>query len=571
MNISYQYLRAFALLTVLSLSAISSLLAQNEIVPNPNAVLLRNVWMVQGQPGDRVGEGVGSVGDINNDSIGDFAWYQRSTHQWTVQLGGETIATTPYQLIDSLGTIPPQPVTGNFFGDGIRAVGFSGFFHVDSSGPRRKLFMRYRVFIVHADTIDTKGGLTFAPDQTWQLGLETTHTTALAADMDQDGDDELIIVVPGTQFDQSVDKRAEIWIFEGGSSFQLDSPSVVLKDTEENFTYFNATIGKLNNDPYPDILIAGDYTDGPPDTDGPPGNRPVRMKFWWGNQNVHNLPTQPERTVQFSDPDYPHISFVRPFLPLFDTDGDSIQEFLLPAADGNWYFYDMSAEGKSSQTRDFTLADADATYQGFNIVYKVGYLNDSLRRYEMIGRTGGVGVGGDAQLVLMSGGKKGANLTYDGYYSASDDGIKSGNVFGVGATIPNCTGSGWDCYATANPSWGGNNEGIVILLEGGAYIPNDDSTLSVEEVATQEHHAAFHIWPNPVIDELHVAWRGDLKNPPSLLVVYDINGREVVSGAVEPWRGEALWKCHDVSAGTYLLIIYDTNGTMIASTTIIKQ
>ena len=326
MNISYQYLRAFALLTVLSLSAISSLLAQNEIVPNPNAVLLRNVWMVQGQPGDRVGEGVGSVGDINNDSIGDFAWYQRSTHQWTVQLGGETIATTPYQLIDSLGTIPPQPVTGNFFGDGIRAVGFSGFFHVDSSGPRRKLFMRYRVFIVHADTIDTKGGLTFAPDQTWQLGLETTHTTALAADMDQDGDDELIIVVPGTQFDQSVDKRAEIWIFEGGSSFQLDSPSVVLKDTEENFTYFNATIGKLNNDPYPDILIAGDYTDGPPDTDGPPGNRPVRMKFWWGNQNVHNLPTQPERTVQFSDPDYPHISFVRPFLPLFDTDGDSVDD-----------------------------------------------------------------------------------------------------------------------------------------------------------------------------------------------------------------------------------------------------
>ena len=295
------------------------------------------------------------------------------------------------------------------------------------------------------------------------------------------------------------------------------------------------------------------------------------MKFWWGKSQLSNLSTNPDYAVEFSDPDYPRISFALPFLPLFDADGDHIAEFMLPGADGAWYTYNMGAVEKNPHNRAFTLADADNRYVGYTGAYKVGYLNDSLRRYEMVGRLGGGSPGGDARLVLLSGGKFGANPTYDSYYSASDDGLQSGNVFAAGATIPNCRGTGWDCYLTGNGSWGSNNQGIVVLLEGGTYIPTDDTTSTVQEISTQEHPAAFHIWPNPVRDELYIAWRGDLKNPPSLLVVYDINGREVVSGAVEAWRGEVLWRCADVSAGTYFLTIYNTNGTMIASTTIIKQ
>ena len=42
---------------------------------------------------------------------------------------------------------------------------------------------------------------------------------------------------------------------------------------EEIFTQFNATIGYLDDNAYPDILTAGNYTD------GEPNNRSVRMNF----------------------------------------------------------------------------------------------------------------------------------------------------------------------------------------------------------------------------------------------------------------------------------------------------
>ena len=541
--------------------------SQNEIVQNPEAVLLRNVWMVQGSPGDRVGAGIGSVGDINGDLIGDFAVLSGRTSRWSLFYGGvgDTIETPAWTFDDAIAQ-PAHPVRGQFWGPSPQESGV-GFMRREQVfiGDRTRYFHRLFVYRNEDGALEDEATLVLDPEETIAERLEYQPVEVYAADLDLDQDDELIVIVSVTLIDQVADKRAEVWIFEGGPDFQLDTPSVVLKDTEENYTNFNATIGNLDGDPYPDLLIAGDYTD------GEPGNRPVRMKLWWGKANLAELSPAPDRSVRFTDPLYPRITFARPFLPLFDTDGDSVQEFLLPGSEGAWYYYDMSAEGKDPRSREFTLEDADGSYRGFNLVYKVGYLNDSLRRYEMIGRTGGGSPGGDARLVLMSGGKKGANLTFDGYYSASDDGLKSGNIFGVDAIVENCTGTGWDCYLTGNPRWGDNDEGIVVLLEGGAYIPNDDTTLSVWTVGTDEHSAALHVWPNPVIDELHIAWRGDLKRLPSLMVVYDDNGREMTSGAVEAWRGEAIWQCSGVSAGTYLLAIYDKNGKLLATTRVVKQ
>ena len=538
--------------------------AQNEIVANDSAKLLRRIWMMRGGVvgGDQVGRGAGSVGDIDRDSLQDFGWYLGATNQWHIHRGGSEISTTPNQILDSLGTIPSHPIVGDFYGNGKPYVGFSGFFRVDTSGPRRKLFMRYRLVPVEGDTLSLHSALTLAPELTWRPNLETTHRNAFAIDLDRDGDDELIIVAAVILFDQEADRHAEIWIFEGGPEFQLDTPTVVLKDTEENYIRFDVSIGNLDGDPYPDILAAGDYN---------PADPVNRLKFWWGHPNLSQLSLNPERTLTLNDSEtYPNVSFAVPFMPLFDSDGDRVQEFMLPGADGDWYYYNMNAPGKDPRTRPLTLADAERSYRGYNKPYKVGYLNDSTRRYEMVGRTGG-DPGGGARMVVLSGGKDGPNPTYDAYYSAAADGLTPGNVFGRGGPIGDATGDGYDDYLAANPEWFNLQQGIVVLLAGGPYIPNDDTTLSVQSVATDEHRAALHIWPNPVSDELHVAWRGDLKRPPGLLRIYDMNGRLIVEGPVNTGRGEAIWKCGSVASGSYLLVVCDRHGTVLAQTTLVKQ
>ena len=73
--------------------------AQNEIVANDSAKLLRRIWMVRGGVvgGDRVGALAGALGDLNQDSLQDFIWGVGSTGIWHVQYGGMPIAETPVQ------------------------------------------------------------------------------------------------------------------------------------------------------------------------------------------------------------------------------------------------------------------------------------------------------------------------------------------------------------------------------------------------------------------------------------------------------------------------------------------
>ncbi|MGE3800671.1 MAG: FG-GAP repeat domain-containing protein [Candidatus Kapaibacterium sp.] len=558
---TFHITRLLPLIGVLLFTSIS-LEAQNEIVQNPDAVLLRKVWMVRGGVvgGDRVGDGAGGVGFINSDSIADFAWYLGASNLWNIHLGGEKPSTTPYQILDSLGTIPSHPIVGDFFGTGEKWVGFSGFFRVDRSGPRTKLFMRYRLLPIKGDTLSLESSMLLAPEVTWRPGLETTHDFAAAIDLDKDGDDELIIVTAVTLIDPTVDRRAEVWIFEGGPNFQLDTPSVVLKDTEENDNSFHTTIGDLDGDKLPDIICSGNYRTAPT----------TRLNIWWGKQALNDLSTEPDRMI---DLDQTLLSEKPSFV---DLDGDHVLDVvgnrLVDVAKGTWEISYFSSKSASAHTRRFDREDAQSIYLTENLFAEgsLGYINDSLRRYETLAlygpsKTGGVGLYG------LSGGKNGPNETVDMIYSASGDGMTSGNIFGVGGPVGDATGNGWSDYLTANPSWFGGDQGIVILLEGGPYIPTDDTTSGVQEVATDEHRAALHIWPNPVVDEMHVAWRGDLKSSPSFLRIYDMAGRLIVEQDVDGWRGEALWKCGAVASGSYLLVVYDHNEHAIAQTNIIKD
>jgi hypothetical protein len=108
-----------------------------------------------------------------------------------------------------------------------------------------------------------------------------------------------------------------------------------------------------------------------------------------------------------------------------------------------------------------------------------------------------------------------------------------------------------------------------LILGGGPDIPRDAS-LGVEAVAGEGYSDAVSIWPNPLGEELHIAWRGDLRRMPRRFVVYDMVGREVARGEAESWRGEALWHCAGVGSGAYVLTVYDEHGSLITSVRLVK-
>jgi hypothetical protein len=261
-----------------------------------------------------------------------------------------------------------------------------------------------------------------------------------------------------------------------------------------------------------------------------------------------------------------------------DIDGDGTADLLGNVGLGNDRYQInvyRSKVGKSARTRSYSIDDADQVFTTTNYYVEgnLGYLNDSLRRYQMVPFYGPDPRGG-ARMLAFSGGPDGLNATYDAYYSAASDGLVEASVFGIGigGPIGDATGDGWDDYITGNPNWYGPlKQGIAILLAGGPYIPNDDPTVSVQHVATSERSDALHLWPNPVRDILHIAWRGDLKRMPARMAVHDISGRVITEGAVQPGRGEALWRCASVAVGTYVLTIYDSRGDVIATERVVKE
>ncbi len=72
-------------------------------------------------------------------------------------------------------------------------------------------------------------------------------------------------------------------------------------------------------------------------------------------------------------------------------------------------------------------------------------------------------------------------------------------------------------------------------------------------------------------DELHIAWRGDLRKMPARFIIHDLVGREIATGTVAPSQSEALWQCAGIAPGIYLLGIYDDAGTLLATHRLLKK
>jgi hypothetical protein len=313
------------------------------------------------------------------------------------------------------------------------------------------------------------------------------------------------------------------------------------------------------------MLMAGIFTGG------------SKLKLFFGDENSPwSWATRPPDRV------IPLIGGQTPLITLMispaDLDGDGSDDLfgrVYTGTQAGSYIY-LSSAGKSARTRSFSLDDADIIFRSRKFQAwgdRLGYLNDSTRRYEML-ELGGVTPSGGDILLAFSGGPQGPDPINDAYYIPADDGLYDGEpVFsGNSTTVPDVTGDGWDDFLGVSSQYGAFvHQGIALILAGGPYIPRDSATLSVRDVAIAGKPAALSLWPNPVHEELNIAWRGDLKRMPARFEVHDMSGRLIASGSVEPWRGSAIWCADGIAAGAYLLTAFDNDNTPIATTTVWKQ
>jgi hypothetical protein len=512
----------------LLLAAASGAHAQriDTIKANPDAKPLRKIWEVTGGEfgGGRVGDGFGSVSDINGDSLEEWAVHYGDAQEWHIFYGSrEELSTTPVIIIDTITGVIAHPIVGDFWGTGHKALAFAQ--------GNRKLQI-YRTDSLRLDTIAAAvlDPSTMTPFTTISL------QEVLAADLDNDGADELVLISRGVGRGSSlIGRYPEVWIYRGGSGFQVDTPTVILRDAENNGGNGGQTIviGRADNDDKLDVITVSPYSDGVSKT-----------KFFFGREGSPWNWSEPDRVVAMGG-----------VMPL-DCDGDGVLDMMTGGEDHRVSLF-LSRSDKDIRIRSFAAHDIDQTLWAstyYCYPTRMGYLSDSSGRFDVLA----ININGTSY--LLSGGPDGPDPYYDAY---------TGELYGRVIPVGDVNGDGWDEVMTGNYTV--NFEaGIALIYAGGPYIPSDPS-LGVRAVAGEEHSNAISIWPNPATTELHIAWRGDLKRMPRRFTIHDLVGTLVAQGEVASWRGEALWQCADAPSGAYVLSIMDYRGELITTVRVIKH
>lgn len=516
---------------VVIIQAVCAHAQPDTITANPKAVAFRQIWAIYGQhENDRVGSGIGGIPDINGDGINEFAVLDESAG-FKIYFGSkEPLTTTPAMVLDVYG---PHPIVGDFWGTGHPAVGgvitdivkFNGKFL-----PTQSIHL-YRT---ETNTIDTTTRFILDAQTTQSL---VTILDAVGADLDGDGADELVVLMFDVRRADSL-YNSELWIYRGGKDFRLNTPTVIVP---VNGRSKSLNVGHWDNDQYVDIAVAAND-----------GNRRL-VKFWFGG---------PESPWDWTTPDRSVLLDV--LVPL-DCDGDGALDVAAPFPNGRVGVF-LSGAGKSVHTRSFAINDVDMTYyrNGFHNPVRLGYLSDSLKRYEMLGIVGGDDTG-SVSLLGLNGGPNGPNHTYDAY-----DASNPFDLSYLSYPLEDVTGDGWNEFMVADAARN-SDAGFATILSGGPYIPRDSLTTGVVDVAIAGRRDAVSLWPLPARDELHIAWRGDLSRMPARFMVHDVLGRLVAQGEVDSWRGEAIWRCADRPVGVYLVSMFDARGVLLATAKIQKE
>jgi hypothetical protein len=509
-----------------------------EVTANPAAQQLRQIWRVTGGEfgGGEVGDGFGSCGDINSDGIEDFAVHYGTALQWRIYYGGkEPLDTTPVRILDSLGAIPSHPVVGDFWGTGHKAVGFP-WGSTESINGNTVYYYELHIYRTDSNRLSEAPVLNLALKQ-MEPPVQSQPVAIEAADLDSDGADELILLFAGITHNMVSTRRPEVWIYRGGPNFQVDTPTVILRDDSTNFGSGSYTLiaGRFDNDPYPDLMARFKQSDGS-----------YKMSFWFGVPgSPWNWSQHPDRTALFGGID----------VAALDCDGDNVIDLAFPGPAESVSLF-LSRSGKNTRNRPITLNDADLVLHkpGYTLPLNLGYLSDSSCRYAMLGLLGpGITLG-------FSGGPTGP----DGLYDAT-----SGALGFTVLPLGDVTGDGWNDLIDGDYT-DNFNSGYAAVYAGGPYIPRDPSS-GVEQIVVAGRSDAISTWPNPLSDQLHIAWRGDLAQMPEHFQVHDLLGRLIADGSLDTWRGESLWQCADAAPGIYLLSIFDHDGHRITTHRLVED
>ncbi len=421
------------------------------------------------------------------------------------------------------------PIYGNFRGDGSLLAGLA-YMPAITSGTVLRLYE------VNQQGLDTASWIELN-SSTHKPGEETRYEDAIPHDLDGDGIDDLVVLVsskmePGWRRD-----RLALWIYKGGSGFQLDSPTVVIEDDEDyvptaGSRSLRMVIGHFDADPYVDLALASVY----------PGN-PYKAKCFFGNPGSPWNWERPGRVLNASQ---------AAGVPFMDVDGDGILDIM--RFDSNRIMVFRSGSGKSIRTRSYLYSDVDQWYYvgGFYpSIYRLGFAADSGRRYELVGVTDS----SYRQLIRLR-----ALPTTDtgmiGQWTCE------GPAYPYVRSIPDFDGDGWDDILSVDP----NDDdlfGTSVAHAGGPYIPHRPDA-AITWLADDVQQNAIALWPNPTRDVLHVAWRGDLVRLPRTIEVYDMKGRLIERQQRPSYTGEISWACDAVAPGAYLVRVLDYRGKQVA-------
>jgi hypothetical protein len=517
------------LLFAFTLAPISAAAQVDSITANPNAVLLRRIWTQRGSAGARVGAQVAALFDMNRDGRSEFGVMSIGDTLWRIYSMDATGATSVLWQ-HRLGA--PEPLFhGDFLGTDEPMLVYPWVRDTNLLG---------RLYYLDIHDVSGKGRVADSARFRWHArsyGVVLLGPTFHVADLDVDGADELIVASLTSVRGSAESRSGEIWIYRGGPGFRVDTPTIVIRDTEYNGGTYDLHVGRVDADSFPDIVVIT-RTGG---------------RIRWGGAEIEKLDRSVDR------------AFVQSGLrvSLLDCDGDTQSDFLWDDASLH-----LSSSGKDPRTRDYSSADVDRRFLGKGTkTVAVGPLNDSAGRYDMFSLNSG---SLDRIELFFSGGHGGPDARYDAYYQASVDGLPYGDPLLDRMPAGDVDGNGWRDHIAGNDDYAGGS--IALILGGGPHIPRDSMPASaIRDLTVDGRRAAITIWPNPTSDIVHVAWRGDLRRTPSSFAVHDMLGQLVAQGDADPMRGEVLWRCEDRAAGTYLISVHDASGAIIATAPIMKR
>jgi hypothetical protein len=530
---------------------------------DPSAVQLRRIWKTppNGPINGWAGHGAGGIGKGPN---GLAAWavhtaFSSDSIQWCVYYGSsDTLSTVPAWRYSSstFGDLPPYPTVGRFWGDGREAVGFPNYEAFDIGGGGSVIHLKYTIFRKDSNNVlESAPAAIVDPNKNSPVEILVQPTEILAADLDGDGADELVLVINTMVGATGISNYPEVWIYRGGPNFSTDAPTLIIRDaqTVHPSSQFYAKIGDIDGDHRPDLAISGFYD--------VQSTQNVYTKIFFSSPGSPWNWKNPDRVLR-SIPSQPLPDYR---ISLHDVNGDGTAD-VVGLVDGHYdgiYLW-MSGMGHDARTRPFDSTDYDIhlkTTMYVNDDHMAGSLNDTSGRYEMLP----ILVSDNGLIHLLSGGPNGT----DGRIVATiaDTSLIPDYVRGP---IGDVNGDGWEDYMVV---YLGRSEPqrSVMIFAGGAYIPHKLLTGSVKVVPIEGHAAGLFVYPCPAKDQVKIAWRGDLERMPERFEVRDLLGCLVASGEVEPYRGAALWECKDAPTGIYMLNVFDRNGGSIATASIVKE